>query len=48
MATTHGQDYIDFDMDMTAHPDHGDLTQVKKNNVISRSIKNIMKTIGNQ
>ena len=48
MATTHGQEYIDFDMDFKSHPDHGDLTQVKKNNVISRSIKNIMKTAPNE
>ena len=46
MATTHGKDYIDFDMEFTPHPAHGDLVQVKKNNVISRSIKNIMKTAG--
>ena len=44
MATTNGKDYIDFDMEFTPHPAHGDLVQVKKNNVISRSIKNIMKT----
>jgi phage baseplate assembly protein W len=44
MATTHGKQYVDFDMDMTSHPAHGDLEQVKKNNVISRSINNIMKT----
>ena len=44
MATTHGKEYVDFDMDMTSHPAHGDLEQVKKNNVISRSINNIMKT----
>jgi phage baseplate assembly protein W len=44
MATTHGKDYIDFDMDFGKHPAHGDLEQVKKNNVISRSINNIIKT----
>ena len=44
MATTHGKQYVDFDMDMGSHPAHGDLEQVKKNNVISRSINNIMKT----
>ncbi len=44
MATTHGKEYVDFDMDMTSHPAHGDLVQVKKNNVINRSINNIMKT----
>jgi phage baseplate assembly protein W len=44
MATTHGKDYVDFDMDMTSHPAHGDLEQVKKNNVINRSINNLMKT----
>ena len=43
MATTHGKDYIDFDMDFGKHPAHGDLEQVKKNNVISRSINNIIK-----
>jgi len=44
MATTHGKDYVDFDMDFGSHPAHGDLEQVKKNNVINRSISNIMKT----
>jgi|ETNmetMinimDraft_3_1059899.scaffolds.fasta_scaffold27199_2 phage baseplate assembly protein W len=44
MATTNGKDYIDFDMDFTAHPTTGDLVQVKKNNVINRSIQNILKT----
>ena len=44
MATTHGKEYVDFDMDMTNHPAHGDLTSIKKNNVINRSINNIMKT----
>ena len=44
MATTNGKDYIDFDMEFTPHPAHGDLVQVRKNNVINRSINNIMKT----
>jgi len=44
MATTNGKDYIDFDMEFTAHPTTGDLVQVKKNNVINRSINNITKT----
>ena len=44
MATTNGKDYIDFDMDFTAHPTTGDLVQVKKNNVINRQIQNILKT----
>jgi phage baseplate assembly protein W len=44
MAVKHGKDYVDFDMDFTPHPAHGDLSQVKKNNVINRSINNIMKT----
>ena len=44
MATTHGKEYVDFDMDMGSHPAHGDLEQVKKNNVINRSINNLMKT----
>tara|TARA_B100001996_G_scaffold348719_1_gene307047 strand:- start:393 stop:785 length:393 start_codon:yes stop_codon:yes gene_type:complete len=44
MATTNGKDYIDFDMEFTAHPTTGDLVQVKKNNVINRQIQNIVKT----
>ena len=44
MATTHGKEYRDFDMDFGSHPAHGDLEQVKKNNVINRSINNLMKT----
>ena len=44
MATTHGKEYVDFDMDFGSHPAHGDLEQVKKNNVINRSISNLMKT----
>ena len=44
MATTRGKDYTDFDMDFGSHPAHGDLEQVKKNNVINRSINNLMKT----
>ena len=42
MATTYGKDYVDFDMDFTKHPAHGDLTQVKKSTAISRSLKNIL------
>jgi len=44
MATTYGKDYVDFDMDFDKHPAHGDLTQVKKNTAIERSLKNIIKT----
>jgi len=44
MATTYGKDYVDFDMDFDKHPAHGDLTQVKKNTAIERSLKNILNT----
>ena len=44
MATTYGKDYRDFDMDMGAHPSHGDLEVVSKTTAINRSIKNILKT----
>tara|TARA_Y100001949_G_C15932310_1_gene306228 strand:+ start:146 stop:541 length:396 start_codon:yes stop_codon:yes gene_type:complete len=44
MATTYGKDYRDFDMDMGAHPSHGDLEVVTKTTAINRSIKNILKT----
>ena len=44
MATTYGKDYVDFDMDFDKHPAHGDLTQVKKNTAIERSLKNIINT----
>ena len=44
MATTYGKDYVDFDMDFDKHPAHGDLTQVKKNTVIERALKNIINT----
>ena len=44
MATTYGKDYVDFDMDFDKHPAHGDLTQVKKNTAIDRSLKNILNT----
>ena len=42
MATTYGKDYVDFDMDFTKHPAHGDLSQVKKSTAINRSLKNIL------
>ena len=44
MATTYGKDYVDFDMDFTKHPAHGDLSQVKKSTAINRSLKNILMT----
>ena len=44
MATTYGKQYIDFDMDFTVHPSHGDLSTVKKSTAISRSIKNLLST----
>jgi phage baseplate assembly protein W len=44
MATTYGKDYVDFDMDFTKHPSHGDLSTVKKSTAISRSIKNLLST----
>ena len=43
MATTYGKDYRDFDMDLGAHPSHGDLEVVTKTTAINRSIKNILK-----
>jgi len=48
MATTYGKDYVDFDMDFTKHPSHGDLSTVKKSTVISRSIKNLLSTNANE
>ena len=48
MATTYGKDYVDFDMDFTKHPSHGDLSKVKKSTAISRSIKNILSTKSNE
>ena len=44
MATTYGKQYVDFDMDFTAHPSHGDLSTVKKSTAISRSIRNLLST----
>ena len=44
MATTYGKDYVDFDMDFTKHPSHGDLSTVKKSTAISRSIRNLLST----
>ena len=44
MATTYGKDYVDFDMDFTKHPAHGDLSTVKKSTAISRSIRNLLST----
>ena len=44
MATTYGKDYVDFDMDFTKHPSHGDLSTVKRSTAISRSIKNLLST----
>ena len=44
MATTYGKQYVDFDMDFTVHPSHGDLSTVKKSTAISRSIKNLLST----
>ena len=44
MATTYGKQYVDFDMDFTVHPSHGDLSTVKKSTAISRSIKNFLST----
>ena len=44
MATTYGKDYVDFDMDFTKHPSHGDLSKVKKSTAINRSLKNILMT----
>jgi len=48
MATTYGKDYVDFDMDFTKHPSHGDLSKVKKSTAISRSIKNLLMTNSNE
>ncbi|MBM31223.1 MAG: hypothetical protein CL764_00020 [Chloroflexi bacterium] len=48
MATTYGKDYVDFDMDFTKHPSHGDLSKVKKSTAISRSIKNLLSTRSNE
>ena len=48
MATTYGKDYVDFDMDFTVHPSHGDLSTVKKSTAISRSIKNLLSTNANE
>ena len=48
MATTYGKDYVDFDMDFTKHPCHGDLSKVKKSTAISRSIKNLLSTKSNE
>ena len=44
MATTFGKQYIDFDMDFTVHPSHGDLSTVKKSTAINRSIQNLLST----
>ena len=44
MATTYGKQYVDFDMDFTVHPSHGDLSIVKKSTAISRSIRNLLST----
>jgi len=48
MATTYGKDYVDFDLDFTKHPSHGDLSTVKKSVSISRSIKNLLSTQANE
>jgi len=48
MATTYGKDYVDFDMDFTKHPSHGDLSTVKKSTAISRSIRNLLSTNANE
>ena len=48
MATTYGKDYVDFDMDFTKHPSHGDLSKVKKSTAISRSIRNLLSTQTNE
>ena len=44
MATTFGKQYVDFDMDFTVHPSHGDLSTVKKSTAINRSIQNLLST----
>ena len=48
MATTYGKEYVDFDMDFTKHPSHGDLSTVKKSTAISRSIRNLLSTQANE
>jgi len=48
MATTYGKDYVDFDMDFTKHPSHGDLSTIKKSTAISRSIRNLLSTQANE
>ena len=48
MATTYGKDYVDFDMDFTVHPSHGDLSTIKKSTAISRSIRNLLSTQANE
>ncbi len=48
MATTYGKYYVDFDMDFTKHPSHGDLSTVKKSTAISRSIRNLLSTQANE
>ena len=48
MATTYGKDYVDFDMDFTKHPSHGDLSTVKRSTAISRSIRNLLSTQANE
>ena len=48
MATTYGKDYVDFDMDFTKHPSHGDISNVKKSTAISRSIRNLLSTNANE
>ncbi len=34
MATTYGKQYVDFDMDFTVHPSHGDLSTVKNQQLL--------------
>ena len=48
MTTTYGKQYVDFDMDFTVHPSHGDLSVVKKSTAISRSIRNLLSTKMNE
>ena len=48
MATTYGKQYVDFDMDFTVHPSHGDLSTVKKSTAINRSIRNLLSTKMNE
>ena len=45
---TYGKDYVDFDMDFTKHPSHGDLSTIKKSTAISRSIRNLLSTQANE